>query len=249
MEVVKELGGTLSFIFRFLKSWWLPPFETREFLRQCYEIGYRSLGLISLTGFIMGLVLTLQSEPTLKQFGAESFLPSMVSISIVREIGPIITALICAGKIASSIGAELGSMKVTEQIDAMEVSATNPFKFLVITRIMACTLMIPILVFYADLLGILGGYVGVNLGMQMNMQLYILKVTDALTFHDIIPATIKSFTFGMAIGSIGCFKGWYTTDGTAGVGKAAHEAVVSSCIAVFVLDLIAVQLTSLFNVL
>ena len=141
-----EVGELSYFTIRFFKEIVKRPFEFKEFLRQCYQIGYRSLLLVAVTGFIIGLVFTLQSRPTLLKFGAVSWMPSMVSISIIREIGPIITALICAGKIGSGIGAEIGSMRVTEQIDAMEVSGTNPFKYLVVTRIAATTLMIPILV-------------------------------------------------------------------------------------------------------
>jgi len=245
MAFLEDLGGTSSFALRFVKYWWQPPYEFAEFFKQCFEVGYKSLGLISITGFIMGLVLTLQSQPTLKGFGAESFLPSMVSISIVREIGPIITALICAGKIASSMGAELGSMRVTEQIDAMEVSSTNPFAYLVITRIMACTLMLPILVIYADAVALFGGWIGVNMNLTMSFQLYATQCADALKFNDVIPSISKSFIFGFAIGTIGCYKGWSSTGGTSGVGKAANEAVVASCLYVFIIDLIAVQLFSL----
>ena len=141
-EVFEDLGNFVIFGVRFFKEVLKPPFQINEFFRQCYAIGFKSLPLVSITGFIMGLVLTIQSRPTMAKFGAESWLPSMVSLSLIREIAPVITALICAGKVASGIGAELGSMKVTEQIDAMEVSAINPFKYLVVTRILACTLMI-----------------------------------------------------------------------------------------------------------
>jgi phospholipid/cholesterol/gamma-HCH transport system permease protein len=141
--ILIEIGEISYFAGRFFKEFWKPPYEFKELLRQCYYIGNRSLFLVGVTGFIIGLVFTLQSRPTLQEFGAVSWMASMVSVSIIREIGPIITALICAGRIGSGIGAELGSMKVTEQIDAMEVSGTNPFKYLVITRILATTLMLP----------------------------------------------------------------------------------------------------------
>ena len=138
-----EIGDMTFFAGRFFREVFTKPFEIRELMRQCYNMGNRSLLLVLITGFILGLVFTLQSRPTLMQFGAESWMASMVSLSIVREIGPVIIALICAGRIGSGIGAELGSMKVTEQIDAMEVSGTNPFKYLVVTRILAVTLMLP----------------------------------------------------------------------------------------------------------
>ena len=142
----EEVGDITYFAVRFSKEVFTSPFEWKELVRQCYQMGNRSLLLVSVTGFILGLVFTLQSRPTLLEFGAASWMPSMVSIAIVREIGPVVIALICAGRIGSGIGAELGSMKVTEQIDAMEVSGTNPFKYLVVTRILAATLMLPLLI-------------------------------------------------------------------------------------------------------
>ncbi|MBP6694704.1 MAG: ABC transporter permease, partial [Saprospiraceae bacterium] len=145
-----ETGELAFFAGRFFREVFKRPFEWKELARQCYNIGNRSLFLVAITGFIIGLVFTLQSRPKMMELGAVAWLPSMVSISIIREIGPIITALICAGRIGSGIGAELGSMRVTEQIDAMEVSGTNLFKFLVVIRILATTLMIPILVIMSD---------------------------------------------------------------------------------------------------
>jgi phospholipid/cholesterol/gamma-HCH transport system permease protein len=187
-----DVGKVALFIKRFFKEIFTTSFEFKEFVWQCYAIGYKSLPLVSITGFIMGLVLTIQARPTMAQFGAESFIPGMVALSLVREIAPVITALICAGKIASGIGAELGSMKVTEQIDAMEVSAINPFKYLVVTRIMATTIMVPILVFYADAVGLIGGYIGCNIHSDLSFYRFFAQVIDSLEFTDVIPATIKS---------------------------------------------------------
>jgi phospholipid/cholesterol/gamma-HCH transport system permease protein len=194
----------------------------------------------------MGLVLTIQSRPTLAEFGAESWLPGMVALSLVREIAPVITALICAGKIASGIGAELGSMKVTEQIDAMEVSGINPYKYLVVTRILATTLMIPLLVIFADGIGILGGFAGINIHRDVTMFRYFSQVLSSLEFIDIIPATIKTFFFGFFIGLIGCYKGYTSAKGTESVGKAANSAVVAASLSIFIIDLIAVQITDFF---
>ncbi len=241
-----EVGNVTLFVARFFKEISRPPFETREFLRQCYVIGYKSLPLVGITGFIMGLVLTLQSRPTLAEFGAESWLPGMVALSLIREIAPVITALICAGKIASGIGAELGSMKVTEQIDAMEVSAINPYKYLVVTRILATTLMVPLLVVFADGIGIVGGYVGVNIHSDVNITRYFAQVLESLDFIDIFPATIKTFFFGFFIGMIGCYKGFTAANGTESVGKAANSAVVVASLTIFIIDMLAVQITDLF---
>ncbi len=245
-NIFLNAGIVTLFIGRFFREVFKPPFEIKEVLKQCYIIGYRSLPLVAITGFIMGLVLTLQSRPTLVEFGAESWLPGMVALSLVREIAPVITALICAGKIASGIGAELGSMKVTEQIDAMEVSAINPYKYLVVTRVLATTLMIPVLVIFADAVGIYGGYVGINIHSDLNLFRYFQQVLDSLAFLDIIPATIKTFFFGFFIGMIGCYKGFTAANGTESVGKAANQAVVAASLTIFIIDMLAVQITDLF---
>ena len=202
--------------------------------------------LVLVTGFIIGLVLTLQSRPTLIEFGAESWMPNMVGISIVREIGPVITALICAGRIASGIGAELGSMRVTEQIDAMEVSGTNPFNYLVVTRVLATTFMIPLLVIFGDMIALYGSALVEYFKGGMSFQLYFNKVFDALSYGDFIPATIKSFFFGFVIGLVGCYKGYYCKKGTAGVGKAANTAVVTASLLVFFVDFMAVFISDIF---
>src|SRR5947209_3214375 len=179
---LNEAGNIARFTGRYFLQGSRPRYEFRELIKQCYIIGYNSFPLVGLTGFIMGLVLTMQLRPSLVVYGVESQLPVMVGIAIVREIGPVITALIFAGKIASSMGAELGSMKVTEQIDAMEVSGTNPFKYLVVTRIIATTLMVPLLIVYADAIGILGGYFGVNIKGDIGSVLYFNKVFHNLDF-------------------------------------------------------------------
>lgn len=246
-QAFTDAGNITLFAARFFKDIFRPPFEIKEIIRQCYSVGNKSLPLVAITGFIMGLVLTLQSRPTLAEFGAESWLPGMVALSLIREIAPVITALICAGKIASGFGAELGSMKVTEQIDAMEVSAIDPYKFLVVTRIIATTLMIPILVIFADAVGIAGGFVGINLHSDVSMSRYFTQVLDSLDFSDIIPATIKTFFFGFFIGMIGCYKGYHAAKGTESVGKAAISAVVDASLTIFIVDMLAVQLTDIFS--
>ena len=240
----EEVGETASFAGRFFKEFLFPPYEFKEIIKQSYEIGYRSMPLVGLTAFIIGLVFTLQSRPTLVEFGAESWLPAMVSVSIIREIGPVIIALICAGKIGSGIGAELGSMKVTEQIDAMEVSGNNPFKYIVISRVIAATLMIPVLIIIGDTIALIGSYLAVNIAGGVSMRLFFNQVFDSVTYTDFIPAFIKSFFFGFAIGLIGCFKGYHSKKGTEGVGRSANSAVVVSSVLVFILDLMAVQITS-----
>jgi phospholipid/cholesterol/gamma-HCH transport system permease protein len=221
-------------------------FEFREFFRQCFQIGYKTLPLISITGAIMGLVLTIQSRPVLLDFGAVSLLPGMVAVSLIREMGPVITGLICAGKIGSGMGAELGSMKVSEQIDAMEVSSTNPMRYLVVTRVWAATLMIPILVLYADALGIMGSWAGANIRGDVPFVLFMSQAFSAVAFNDLFPATIKTFFFGAVIGMVGTYQGYNAGRGTESVGVAANKAVVVASLLVIVVDLIAVQITDMF---
>jgi len=242
-----EVSSLTVFTLRFFKEAFKPPYEFNELMKQSFMIGYKSLPLVGITGFIIGLVLTIQSRPTLAKFGAESWLPAMVAVSIIREIGPVVTALIFAGKVGSGIGAELASMNVTEQIDAMWVSDTNPFKYLVDTRVIAATLMLPVLVVFADTIGLLGSFVGVNLKGNVSPYLFFSQVFQSLAFNDLFPAFIKTFFFGFAIGIIGSYKGYNSNKGTEGVGKAANSAVVFASLMVFILDMIAVQITSLFQ--
>jgi phospholipid/cholesterol/gamma-HCH transport system permease protein len=241
----EEVGEQVGFFTRFIKNSFTGGFEWSEFVRQCYEIGYRSFMLVSITSFIMGVVLILQLRPTLVAFGAASMLPKTLSVSFVREIGPVIIAIICAGKIASSIGAELGSMKVTEQLDAMEVSGANPVQYLVVTRILATTLMVPLLSLMGDVIGLFGGFLALNLNDHISASLYTTKVIAALDYTDFLPAFIKTIFFGFAIGFVGCYKGYYSNKGTASVGIAANSAVVTASLWIFVIDAIAVQVTSL----
>ncbi|MEX2513178.1 MAG: ABC transporter permease [Cyclobacteriaceae bacterium] len=242
-----EIGEITQFTRRFFSEFLKPRQEFGEFFHQCYWVGYKTLPLVGTTAFIMGLVLTIQTRPTLVEFGAQSLLPAMVSVSLIREISPVITALICAGKIGSGMGAELGSMRVTEQIDAMEVSGTNPFKYLVITRVMAAMFMLPVLSSLSNAISLYGGYLGVNIRGTVSWNLYWSQVFDALSYGDLIPSLIKSFFFGFAIGIIGCYKGYHSKKGTEGVGRSATSAVVLASLLVFIIDLIAVQITDILG--
>lgn len=244
-DFLAEVATFFIFVSSTIKELFSRDFEFKEFFRQSFQIGYKTLPLVSVTGTIMGLVLTIQSRPVLVDFGAVTMLPGMVAVSLIREMGPVITALICAGKIGSGMGAELGSMKVTEQIDAMEVSSTNPMRFLVVTRVLAATLMIPLLVLYADALGILGSWVGANIKGDVTFTLFFTQAFSHIDFVDFIPAVIKSFFFGTVIGLIGCYKGYTAGRGTESVGIAANSAVVISSLLVIIVDLIAVQITDL----
>ncbi|RAW01770.1 MlaE family ABC transporter permease [Pseudochryseolinea flava] len=238
--ISRFVGDTIRYVFK-------GPFEFRELTRQCYLIGYRSFFLIGFTSFIAGIVFTRQSRPSLASFGAESWLPSLVSQAVVRSLGPLITALICAGKLGSNIGAELGSMRVSEQIDAMEVSGTRPFSYLVVTRVIAATMMLPILVMYADTIALLGSYMMVNMINKSSFQLFVNEVAVSVTYLDIFSSLVKSAIFGFAIGIVGCYAGYNTSGGTTGVGRAANTAVVVSMVFIFVIDLVSLQFINLFR--
>lgn len=241
----QEIGALARFIGRFFREVFRPRYEWEELFRQSFVIGYKSLTLVGLTAFIMGFVMTMQLRPNMVHYGVEKMIPAMVCIAIIREIGPVITALIFAGKIGSSIGAELGSMRVTEQIDAMEVSGTNPFKYLVVTRVLAATFMLPVLVVLGDAISLYGSYLGVNIYEVLSFQLFLEQVMDSVSYSDAVPAFIKTFFFGFAVGIVGCFKGYYSSKGTEGVGRSANSAVVMASVFIFILDLLAVQVAAL----
>ena len=236
-----------SFMAKFFKELFRGRPEFQEIVRQCYQIGYKSLPLISLTGFITGMVFTKQSRPSLMEFGATSWLPSLVSIAIVRALAPLITSLISAGRVGSSIGAELGSMRVTEQIDAMEVSAVNPFKFLVVTRVIATTISIPILSFYCAGVGLMGSFLDVTLNEETNIIAFFKSAFEQITFLDINSALIKAIAYGFTIGMVGCYKGYNARNGTQGVGRAANSAVVLSMFLIFIEEVAIVQVTNWFR--
>jgi phospholipid/cholesterol/gamma-HCH transport system permease protein len=246
-EFLLKCEDVYRFTQRIFKQVRFLPSEWREILRQCYAVGNRSFFLVSFTAFLAGVVFTRQSRPSLSSFGAESWLPSLVSQAVVRSLGPLITGLICAGKLGSNIGAELASMKVTEQIDAMEVSGTRPFSFLVLSRVLATTLMLPILVVFADIIALLGSFITVHLINNSSFQLYFNDVSEKITYLDIFSSIIKSTFFGFAIGLISCYVGYNSDNGTIGVGKAANSAVVVSMSFIFVIDLVSLQFINLFR--
>lgn len=243
-----EIYSIYKFIGRFFKELFVPPYEWKEVVRQCYQVGYKSLALISLTGLVTGIVFTKQSRPSLADFGAESWLPSLVSIAIIRALAPLVTALITAGKVGSNIGAELGSMRVTEQIDAMEVSGTNPFKYLVVTRVIATSLMIPMLMLYFAALSMLGGFINIHSNEHTSFQAFIENAFKSIAFLDFIASIIKSVVFGFTIGIVACYNGYYTSQGTQGVGRAANSSVVAAMFIIFVEEITIVQITNWFRV-
>ncbi|MGA7720116.1 MAG: ABC transporter permease [Ignavibacteriaceae bacterium] len=237
------VAGIFMFSLDFFKNVFFPPYELSEIKKHMDELGVKTLPIISVTGFIIGLVLAMQSEPVMIRFGAGSYLPGMVALSVVRELGPVITALIFSGRVSSGIGAELGSMRVTEQIDAMEVSAIHPFKFLVVTRVLACTLILPMLTVYAIFLGLFGGFLAIYLSQNISLQLYINAIIHSVEFVDLIPGIIKTFFFGFIVGIVGSYKGYNADNGTVGVGRASTSSVVVSSLLILVFDMVLGKIT------
>ncbi len=235
------MGDGSEFVVRFFGSFWRPPWHVREVIRQCFEVGVRSLPLISLTGFITGIVFTKQSRPSLAAFGATSWLPSLITLALVRSLAPLVTALVCTGRVGSSIGAELGSMKVTEQIEAMEVSAINPFKYLVVTRTLATTLMVPVLTIYCCFVGLTGSFLNVAGNEAQSLQAFVKSGFAQISFLDLWSSVAKSFIFGFTIGIIACYQGFHASKGTEGVGRAANASVVLAMFAVFIEEVLIVQ--------
>jgi len=239
----ETIGGLTEFTILFFRNVFKPPYEIDQIRKHMDVLGIQTFPIVSLTGFIIGLVITMQTQPVLVRFGAEAFLPGSVGISIVRELGPVITALIFAGRVSSGIGAELGSMRVTEQIDAMEVGAVNPFKYLVVTRIFACTFILPILTVYVIFIALFGAYVAVLLVQNMSFDYFTGAVIKAVEFGDAIPGIAKTFVFGFIVGVVGTYKGYTATNGTEGVGRASTTSVVVSSILILIFDMILVKIT------
>lgn len=235
------------FIGRFFKEAFLPPYEYKAIMDQFFEVGIRSLSIITLTGFITGLVFTKQSRSSLGEFGATSWLPSLMAIAVVRALAPLVTALIIAGKVGSNIGAELGSMKVTEQIEAMEVSSTNPFKFLVVSRILATTFIVPVLAIYMGFVALLGAYVNVHNNEQTSFTYFFEAAFMKITFLDVYVLILKSAIYGFTIGVAGCYNGYNAEQGTVGVGRAANTSVVVSMFLIFIEEMLIVQVVNYFK--
>jgi len=243
IEWFGELG---AFCGRVARAAFTRPFEFRELISQMESIGARSLPLVALAGAAVGVVLSLQTRASLGRFGAKSMLPRIIIFSMIKETGPIITALVVAGRVASGIGAELGSMKVTEQIDAMEASAVDPFKYLAATRIVACILMLPLLTVASDFCGILMGWVSDTLAEAISLRLFLNSGLNGVTFNDFIPPTLKTAAFGAIMGAVASFQGMRAKGGTAGVGFATTSAVVISSLMIIVADVVLVRLILVF---
>ena len=238
-----RVGDLALFAGKFLKQVWQRPLEGRELIRQLDETGTKSLVLVLVTGCAIGVVLSMQSRGTLARFGAEAVLPNMLALAVIKEIGPVITSLVLAGRLGAGIAAELGSMRVTEQIDALEVAALNPFKYLVVTRILACVIMFPLLTIACDIVALGGGYLESVLSSDLDYRLFIDRAFESLRLSDLLFSTAKTSVFGFIVALIGCHFGYKVRGGTQEVGQAAMQAVVVSSLLVLVSNVVLVRIS------
>jgi phospholipid/cholesterol/gamma-HCH transport system permease protein len=243
LEWFGDLG---SFSWKVTRAAVTRPFELREIYRQFDEIGSKSLPLVALAGAAVGTVLALESRSSLAHFGAKSMLPATIVFTIIHEMGPIIAGLVVSGRVGAGIGAELGSMKVTEQIDAIEASAVNPYKLLVFTRVLACIVVLPLLTLVTDFCGVLAGWVATTLTDPISLLPFLHKGFSGVAFSDFLAPTLRTSVFGLIIGLVSCFQGMRTQGGTEGVGRSATSSVVLSSLFVILADVILVKLILIF---
>jgi phospholipid/cholesterol/gamma-HCH transport system permease protein len=241
-----EAGGIATFAGKFFSRFWRRPYEVRELGNQMDDVGTKSLVLVLITGLSIGIVLAMQSRGTLARFGAEAVLPNMLALSVVKEIGPVITALVLAGRLGAGFTAELGSMKVTEQIDAMEAAALKPFHYLVVTRVLACVIMFPMLTILVDTIALMGGYLESYMSTGMDWRVYVDSAFSTLRISDLVVDTGKTAIFGFIVGIVSCYRGYTVRGGTREVGKAAMQAVVLASLLILVADVVIVRTSLIF---
>jgi len=246
IEFLEWFGDLGLFLWQVVRAAVTPPYEFRELFRQLDEIGSMSLPLVALAGAATGVVLSLEARYSLTRFGAKSLLPAAIVFSVIHETGPIITGLVVSGRVGAGIGAELASMKVTEQIDAIEASAVNPYRLLVAPRILACILMLPLLTLGADLCGLVMGWAAQALVEPLSFHQFITSGFKGADFNDFLPPTFKTAVFGFIIGLVACFQGMRTKGGAEGVGRAATSSVVLSSLFVILADVVLVKLIIIF---
>jgi phospholipid/cholesterol/gamma-HCH transport system permease protein len=242
LSLLAWVGEVALFGGRALYEAIVPPYEFKEIWRHVFEIGWRSVPLIALSGFAIGVVLSMHTRASLERFGAEAMIPAGLAIALIRETGPLTAGLLMSGRVGAGIGAELGAMKVTEQIDALEASAVDSFKFLAVTRILACIIAMPLLTAIIDFCGIFGGYVAETTISGMSAQLYFHRAFSIVEFTDFLPATLKTMVFGLIIGTVSSYLGFTTTQGTEGVGRTSTSSVVLSSICIILVNVVLVKL-------
>jgi len=240
--LVGSIGEASLFALKTLREIFTPPFEIRETIRQVYELGFRSAPLIAVSGVAVGVVLSMHTRASLERFGAESMIPAGLAIALVRETGPLTAGLLLSGRIGAGIGAELGAMRVTEQIDALEASAVDAFRYLVVTRVIACVIALPILTTIMNFTGMLGGFLSETSATGMPLGLYFQRAFSLIDLSDYVPATVKTMVFGFIIATISSYLGFNTTSGTEGVGRTSTMAVVLSSILIILTNVLLVRM-------
>jgi phospholipid/cholesterol/gamma-HCH transport system permease protein len=241
-RVLVVIGNAAQFAGRVVLESVRPPYEIRETLRQLFELGCRSVPLIAASGFAVGIVLSMHTRASLARFGAEALIPAGLAIALVRETGPLTAGLLLSGRIGAGIGAELGAMKVTEQIDALEATAVDSFKFLVVTRVVACVIALPILTTVMNFMGMLGGYAAETALTGVPLETYFRQAFSSIEFSDLVPATLKTMVFGFIIAAVASYLGINTTSGTEGVGQASTRSVVMASILLIATNVLLVRL-------
>ena len=242
LDGLATVGEVTAFGLKAVREVLVPPFEFRETIRQLYELGVRSAPLIFVSGLAVGVVLSMHTRASLERFGAEAMIPAGLAIALVKETGPLTAGLLLSGRIGAGIGAEIGAMRVTEQIDALEATAVDSFRYLVVTRVAACVIALPILTTLMNFAGILGGYLAESAASGMSLRLYFDRAFSLVDLTDYIPATLKTVVFGFIIATVSSYLGFTTESGTEGVGRASTRAVVLSSILIIVSNVVLVRL-------
>ena len=242
LALLAAIGDASLFALRAARELFLPPFEFRETVRQLYELGLRSAPLIAVSGLAVGVVLSMHTRASLERFGAESMIPAGLALALVRETGPLTAGLLLSGRIGAGIGAELGAMRVSEQIDALEATAVDSFRYLVVTRVAACVIAVPILTTIMNFAGMLGGYLAETAATGMSPGLYFDRAFSLIDMSDYVPATLKTIVFGFIIATVSAYLGFTTQSGTEGVGRASTRAVVLSSMLIIVTNVLLVRL-------
>lgn len=242
LTLLSGVADGTRFAVRVVREGLSPPYEPRELVRQLFELGVRSVPLIATAGFAIGLVLSMHTRASLARFGAEALIPAGLAIALVRETGPLTAGLLLSGRIGAGIGAELGAMKVTEQIDALEAVGVDSFRYLVVTRVAACVIALPLLTTLMNFTGMLGGFTAETSLTGMAFRTYFQQAFTPIDFSDLIPATLKTTVFGFIIATVASYLGVHSAHGTAGVGRAATRAVVTSSMLIIVANVLLVRL-------
>lgn len=237
----RSVGEVGLFGLRAIRDTFRRPFEFKEIIKQIFEVGWRSLPLIVVSGFAFGVVLALQTRASMESFGAEAMIPQAVTYGLFKDVGPIIAALLVSGRVGAGIGAELAGMRVTEQIDALEALAIDSFKYLVVTRVVACVIAMPVLTVVLDFAGLLGGMASDLFALHMSVRLFLNDAFGTMGWADYVPPIVKTVVFGFIIGTLSCYLGYTASQGAAGVGRASTRSVVFSSLLVILADAVLVK--------